>query len=82
MARLVYRASDIRSDDYIMLQATYNMKSCPVCDYTVYEDAEHMIMSCTHNEELRRHMREDLANPRNLQKAMGRCDTTHNSTDI
>ena len=62
MAKLVCGASELRSDDYRLKQATYNMKACTLCDLAAYECSEHMIMSCAHDDELRTNMIIELEN--------------------
>ena len=62
MAKLVCGASELRSDDYRLKHATYNMKACTLCNLAAYECSEHMIMSCAHNDDLRISMINEIEN--------------------
>ena len=45
MAKMVCKASELKSDDRKFKQSTFAMK-CSLCNHAAYEDAKHMIMSC------------------------------------
>ena len=62
MAKLVCCASALRSDDYRLKHTSYTTKSCTLCDQAAYECAEHMVMSCPYNDDLREHMFSELSN--------------------
>ena len=53
MAKLSCRASQLKSDDYKYKTATFYAKSCTLCNLASYENVEHMIMTCPHNQDLR-----------------------------
>ena len=60
MAKLVCRASELKCDNYKFKGSSYYAKSCSVCNLAGYENAEHMIMSCQNNSDLRQQMCSDL----------------------
>ena len=62
MAKIVCRASELKSDDRKFKQVTFAMKSCSLCNHAAYEDAKHMIMSCHGQSILRNQMYAVLEN--------------------
>ena len=61
MAKLVCKCSELKSDDYRFKHASSFMKSCSLCDHAACENAEHMIMACPYNSDLRTTLFNDLA---------------------
>ena len=62
MAKIVCKASDLKCDNYNYKGTSFFAKSCILCDHAAYENAEHIIMSCPYNRDLRTAMCNELSN--------------------
>ena len=61
LARIVCKASRLKCDDFKFKGLTFFEKTCPHCNLSETENAEHMIMTCPYNSNLRFMMFEDLS---------------------
>ena len=61
MAKIVCKCSSLKSDDYRFKGMSFFLKSCTLCQHASYESAEHMIMSCPHNDEMRASLFHELS---------------------
>ena len=61
MARIVCKASRLKCDDFKYKGTTFFEKTCPHCNLSETENAEHMIMTCPYNYDLRVQMFETLS---------------------
>ena len=64
MAKIVCKASDLKCDSYKFKGQSFLSKSCSLCEHTAYENAEHVIMSCPYNTDLRTAMCNELSTMR------------------
>ena len=62
MAKIVCKASELKSDDRKYKQGTFAMKSCGLCDNAAYEDVRHMVMTCQGLDTLGTQMFNELEN--------------------
>ena len=78
MAKIVCRASALKSDDPRYRGATFLSKSCSLCELMEPETAEHMIITCPYNMDIRVHMFNDLTSDlicNNVWRDVGMADT-------
>ena len=60
MAKLICRASSLKSDDPLLRGASSFSRMCTNCDLGTEEYVQHMIMQCPFMEDIRRHMYESM----------------------
>ena len=58
MARLICRASSLKSDDPLLKGASSHSRMCTNCDLGVEENVHHMVMQCPYMEDIRYNMYE------------------------
>ena len=61
LAKLVCRASSLKSDDYRYKGAPFYEKACQWCALSAKDDVEHMVMSCPYNNDMRIQMFNELS---------------------
>ena len=61
MAKIVCRASSLKSDDPRYRGATFISKTCSHCDLVEPENAEHMVLTCPYNIDIRVQMLNELS---------------------
>ena len=61
MARIVCKASELKSDRYRFKHTSFHTKSCSLCEHAAYENVEHMLMSCPYNCDFRTLLSEELS---------------------
>ena len=61
MARLVCRASELKSDDFSTKNQTHSIRTCSLCDAFCEENVKHLIMQCNFNQGIRSHMMDEIS---------------------